>query len=391
VSPNVRTDFGNLLEHISFELDPPPEIHRTLNGEYTRLGDFIKEDSKSRFRANAEIYPQGSKALGTLNRPVRGTDDFDLDAVYRRDIALGSVTQADLKTSTGDQLREYVRARRKEGVTKLELVDGRRCWTLQYDGFHIDVLPALPDRSEPAAMLAGEPILITDRRLHHWQASNPKGFVAWFRTEMKRRITARSDMMEKAAGDVDVKQIEDDRVKTPLQVAVQLLKRHRDIHFQESFGERPISIIITTLATHAYQGEIDPYRALDRIVRDAPSYIERRAGKVIVANPTNPDENFADKWNEKPALARVFLDWLRKVDADIAAARGQSGMHKVARSLGGVLGDDVSEGAARRWSKQVQHQSTTGQLRASAGSAALGTTGPIAVRKHTFYGEPSEE
>src|SRR5690606_14973725 len=213
--------------------------------------------------------------------------------------------------------------REEEGVTKLELVDGRRCWTLQYDGFHIDVLPALPDRSEPAAMLAGEPILITDRRLHHWQASNPKGFATWFRTEMKRRIVTRRDMMEKAAGDVDVKQIEDDHVKTPLQVAVQLLKRHRDIHFQESFGERPISIIITTLATHAYQGEIDPYRALDRIVRDAPNHIERRAGEVVVANPTNPDENFADKWNEKPALARVFLDWLRKVGADIAAAQGQ--------------------------------------------------------------------
>ena len=37
------------------------------------------------------------------------------------------------------------------------------------------------------------------------------------------------------------------RVKTPLQMAIQLLKRHRDIYFQNNNENAPISIIITTL------------------------------------------------------------------------------------------------------------------------------------------------
>jgi hypothetical protein len=45
------------------------------------------------------------------------------------------------------------------------------------------------------------------------------------------------------------------RVKTPLQRAVQLLKRHRDVYFAGDYENRPISIIITTLAAHAYKNQ----------------------------------------------------------------------------------------------------------------------------------------
>lgn len=382
--------FGGLLEDFGFALDPAPEVHQRLNDEYHRLGGFIAADSDTRFRASAAIYPQGSKALGTVVRPLRDEDELDLDAVYRRDIHKESTTQARLKQTTGEQLEAFVGIRRAEGVA-VELEDNRRCWTLRYPGFHIDILPALPDGSEEAALVGGEPILITDAKLRDWQASNPKGFIEWFRTTMRRPFVARRDAMAKSGG-VEVKSIEDDTIKTPLQVAVQILKRHRDIYFRDQQSERPISVIITTLAGRAYQDELDPHAAVESIISAAPRLIVKdEQGRWVVGNPTDSAENFADKWNEDVRKPEAFFAWLQRVASDLAVARAQTGIDKVAKSLGGVLGDDAAARAVRRWNNRVHEQRVNGGLRATAGAATLGTTGQVSVPRHTFYGSTDDE
>ena len=62
--------------------------------------------------------------------------------------------------------------------------------------------------------------------------------------------------------------IDGKKSKLPLQRAVQLLKRHRDVTYANSTKEEkaaaPISIIITTLAAHAYQGEGDVLSTTER-------------------------------------------------------------------------------------------------------------------------------
>ena len=50
--------------------------------------------------------------------------------------------------------------------------------------------------------------------------------------------------------------------RTPLQRTIQILKRHRDVRFKDNCEFAPISMIITTLAAQAYQGEEDLYEAL---------------------------------------------------------------------------------------------------------------------------------
>ena len=56
-----------------------------------------------------------------------------------------------------------------------------------------------------------------------------------------------------------VDDVPDALIRTPLQRAIQILKRHRDMRFLEHKCEeyKPISIIITTLAASAYQNETD--------------------------------------------------------------------------------------------------------------------------------------
>jgi hypothetical protein len=127
-------------------------------------------------------------------------------------------------------------------------------------------------------------------------------------------------LLAKSAG-VSIEEVPEWRVRTPLQRAVQLLKRHRDVHFRCGDDRRPVSIIITTLAARAYGQQRDVETALKELVCAMPGYIEYRSGKWWVANPANAEENFADKWNEKPERREAFLAWLRKVEQDVGGAQ----------------------------------------------------------------------
>jgi hypothetical protein len=88
------------------------------------------------------VYPQGSMRLGTVTRKYHGNDEIDIDLVARRDQPKESISQADLKEDTGLGLEKFVLGG-PEGSPALD--EGKRCWTLHYVGFHLDVLPALPN------------------------------------------------------------------------------------------------------------------------------------------------------------------------------------------------------------------------------------------------------
>lgn len=217
--------------------------------------------------------------------------------------------------------------------------EGRRCWTLTYsDGekFHMDILPAVPDRQTYQALLARKghialasdstlvdhAIAITDRDLpsYHeisadWLVSNPKGYAAWFKMRQAQEVFRRKRSLVDGGIYASVEGVPDHKVKTPLQRSVQLLKRHRDAMFQGR-DERPISVIITTLAAHAYRGEQTIAEALRSILPAMDNYIEDLGGQKLVRNPVNPGENFADRWVGEPVRQEAFEQWLEAARRD---------------------------------------------------------------------------
>jgi hypothetical protein len=96
-------------------------------------------------------------------------------------------------------------------------------------------------------------------------------------------------------------------LKIPLQRAIQLLKRHRDVMFADTPDLAPISMILTNLAGHAYGGEADVHEAVRGILARMLNYV--RADRPRVPNPTHPDEDYADKWSTDPRLELSFLQW----------------------------------------------------------------------------------
>ena len=107
--------------------------------------------------------------------------------------------------------------------------------------------------------------------------------------------------------------------KTPLQLVIQLLKRHRDNWSKNNPDSKPISIIITTLASRAYNGEGDIVTALTNILERMEEFVN--PVKPRVPNPVDPDEDFADRWYRTDSshlmLEKNFFAWLFQAKKDV--------------------------------------------------------------------------
>ncbi|MDG7001910.1 MAG: nucleotidyltransferase [Nitrososphaerota archaeon] len=330
----TKTAYSSLLTAISQELDIPDHLHEEATLKYEEVGTWLAHEQSSLAKYSPDIYPQGSFRLGTVVRPIDPECDYDIDLVCVIEKGKESTTQADLKKLVGDRLRE-------DGDYARRLSPSRRAWNLNFPKqFHMDVLPCIPNEEQDP-----NGILLTDTDLHNWQKSNPIDYSDWFYESMKVQVQEFRESLAKSMS-LNVEEVPEWQVKTPLQRAIQILKRHRDMRFLGDAEQRPVSIILTTLAAQAYKGEGDVYDALLRVATDMPNYIQRRNDKWWVPNPVEPDENFADKWNEKPERRDAFLNWLQAVRTDFALAAQESDIDSAAYRLKRML-DGRTVDAAR--------------------------------------------
>jgi len=331
------TNHDDVLNGLADAIDISPAKYEEAVERYKSLGRHLDRDDSSIKHLDPLISPQGSFLLGTVNRPWDDTEVYDLDLVCRLLARRSDVSQAELKKMVGTEVAGYAR---KHGMETPE--DHRRCWRLNYAEsalFHMDILPAIPDQEAyrrrldemgyrelaKSEDLTGHALAITDK-LHpryqsidrDWYQSNPTGYAAWFRQRMAVQLANNKLLLERQLVTASVDQVPDSKLKTPLQKVIQLLKRHRDFMFRDDLDDKPISIIITTLAAHSYNNEASISDALEVILRGMDRHIQNRGGIDWVANPVNPAENFADKWVETPAKRAKFHEWLAAARRDFA-------------------------------------------------------------------------
>ena len=356
---------SQLLTLIAEELDISDAHYELAVQRYKAIGTWLERKASRVAAYRPEIHAQGSLQLGTATKPISEAEEYDLDIVCELLLQKGDISQKALKELIGGEIKAYAR----QNTMHSPVEEGRRCWTLQYvDGaqFHMDILPAIPDamsfkhllesqghRPSPLSEFA---IAITDKkhpnycRIHpDWACSNPKGYAAWFRSRMKVQFNAQRNSLA-ASRQQQLAAIPVYQVKTTLQRAIQLLKRHRDIMFAVcNTDDKPISIIITTLAAHAYRNEPDVLETLQHLVADMPNYIQKDPqGVVWIPNPVNPLENFADKWQEHPERETHFHRWLLQVQQDLGRARELGNLRAISESLKPCLGERALNEAMRK-------------------------------------------
>lgn len=329
-------------------LDISHTMYENARKKYQTLGKELNERG-----IECDVLPQGSFSTGTVIRPFKnGKDaDYDLDAVCVINIAKTSTTPQNIKKMIGNVLK-------KCGHYE-EVSESDECWTINFAenngiGFNIDVVTsavesierkeklkmlATPDASalidKSVAMANG----LHDSKSSSWKTINPDGFKDWFDIINERFVKYTREqqfLLEKDkvyAG--KIKPIPTNDLRSSLQIAIQIMKRHRDVYYFNNHIEnlKPISAIITTLAakiaSESSQDSLTPLGMLGYILENIDRYqglvclhesvrdyskmslIKKHSGKWILTNPVNPDDNLLDSWNDN--TAEVFFKWTQEI------------------------------------------------------------------------------
>lgn len=378
----------SLLKRLELDAKDREDAER----EYANLADYIATRLDIP-RHDVDVFPQGSMRTQTTVRP-RGTANFDIDIVVR--LSGPKYEYPDSKTMF-DEFGSALQGR--EHLTG-KPTPRRRCWRLQYPKktYYFDVTPAVPDRLREtgAALRVRDP----DTK---WSPSNPEEFAQWFcgkadlhfnfiRTGTSTAVEARKSIDPLPNGPVGIDDI--------LRRSVQLMKLHRD-NFYHYLDEKqkeaaPISVIIVTLATLAYEelwnthrtAMVSPIQVVLAVVEEMPNYIRRDgSGRYVISNPELQSENFADRWNsDHGARAREFQRWHARLQEDLEALLAD----EYSKSTEGKLRSVFGEAGVEAWRDSLQSAAGAnpllGSLVAAAGAQPRNpsTTTPLSRKTNTL-------
>jgi hypothetical protein len=400
-----KIQFSEILEELGKTLDITEDQYEAAVKSYKYVGEWLSQNDSPLATYSPEILPQGSFLLQTMIRPINEEDELDIDLVCKLEKVQASWTQFALKKLVGDRLKA-------NGILNklLKLPDGKRCWTLQYAEsakFHLDVLPSVVatgyrtilEKAFSATELSDTNILgirITDKNdpkyttstnLQEWLKSNPFGYAIWFKDRC-RILTDEIRMLSEAIQPVPKYQ----KDKLPLQRVVQILKWHRDMMFNGD-EHKPISIIITTLASRAYNKETDIIDALVNVVSKMRNHISdvnpyTGAKEKWVSNPVHLEENFADRWKQFPIKQTNFYKWLDAVELDvknIVAQQGR-GLQFISELMVKPFGREAITKTFSNYGANQLKKRESGALKMAAGTGMIASSGRAPVTQHTPFG-----
>ena len=317
------TRWEQLLDSLVARLEIKREEREEAEREYNDLADTIARKLDVP-RHDVSVYAQGSMRTQTTIAQ-RGNAKFDIDVV----VELCGPKYQD--PDSEQMFQDFGKALEGNEEVTGEPTPRRRCWKLGYPNkpFYFDVTPAVRDlhRRYGAGLRVRDPDTT-------WSPSNPKEFADWFCTHAEKRFEfQRADTRTYVMDAQTIEPLPGKPVGLDdiLRRAVQLMKLHRDNLYHYATPDRkdaaPISVIIVTLATQAFEllwatrrnAFTSPIEVVLAIVEAMPAFIGRHAdGSYEVLNPGLATENFADRWNHDKGLrAREFMIWHQQLEKDL--------------------------------------------------------------------------
>lgn len=341
----------DLLKIIS-NLDIPPTLYHNACQKYENIAKHLESHG-----LQADIYPQGSFALGTVIRPYSKDNErnYDLDCICQVASSRDDIAPSDLRNQIASILKN-------SNLYGGKLTEYAECFTIEYAdingiGFSIDIVPATNESASKKAelyMLSKHPWLIdtaiaiprhSQQKVYNWITNNPKGYRKWFLDINAPFATVsatsyRESLFKSHRNIYDsIEEIPSELERTSMQRVIQILKYHRDVYYSNiSNGDelKPISAIINTVVAELAKSA-NPYwsvfELLHYVVNELAIYAQhqnlssndftskygdrkvftRFNGTWKIENPANPNDNLADKWNTNPEIPRRFFLWANAV------------------------------------------------------------------------------
>jgi hypothetical protein len=393
-----------ILAEIALSAQLPPSLHRKAGGRYGAVRTYLEADEG--FADQIEhFYPQGSMSIdATISN--RGTDDeYDLDIVSQLGGRFRGMGPLDILKALEDALKGY---------PVLKVVRQTRCVTLYYaDRMHLDITPALRaygeiDRESFITHAKGPQISADDRFVD----MNAFGFAEWYRARTPLEYRMAKAFHDRWLGsesigiraDAEVDEVPDQCefiVKNTATLALQLLKRFRNIRYANYDGRVPPSVMLSYYAGLAAKPDMSLTDMVVRIAHWIIGDIECASlygQKLHVANPVCEDDVFTDRWPEAISQQNEFAAHLRELVSGLeSVGRGDLFADRLMDWLRDGFGDRVVTKAADRMADEVgstiqsaeqKYSRRGGILLPTAGIVAATAVNPAvtAARSHTFFG-----
>ena len=398
-SPSNRTPaldqaLDLLFADIAIRVQLSQTAHDKAVQRYETIADWLDRDGSPLAGRIDVFYPQGSMAIGAAIASGVTQDDYDLDMVLQAEcggLSPQEVLDQLFKALNGPPgSRYYGKVKRRT-----------RCVTVEYAAMHIDVTPAerlsaTPERESHIfhhkhPQNGGERIV-----------ANPFGFAEWFKQNTpdtgfaeqyaERARAYEATLLVQAAETEPVPPPESVLGKSPAVVALQLLKRWRNVQYQKRGGRKPPSIMMSKLVADA-AGQTSTLS--EEVLHQAQRmlvFFERAHQShqcVHVQNPVCPRDVLTDRWPANLGDQAVFVEDLRRLVERLEQLQG-CGLDEIQQIMAELFGEGPTADAVKRFIEHVGREIRRGKSRhrrngglvVAPGVAA----GGVATPKHKFYG-----
>lgn len=375
-----KQNIDKMLRKIAKEIEISKTEHEKAVKSYNAVGTFLDNNIP---QYDIKVVPQGSFRLGTVIKPITDEDEYDIDLVAIIDHKFLSAKE--LKNIVGDALKSSDRYSEK-------LVEGKRCWTIEYSEsskYHMDILPTMMSDTYSTNKELTMTHKEDEKSDYEFRQTNPEAYYDWFieRMEEERKRLKEEYAIRNKLEIVDVPEYE---IKTTLQVAIQILKRYRDIKFKETPDIKPISIILTTLMAKVYTGKESVYELIEKFSKEYMMHIEKdENGNIIIRNPVNENENFADKWPKYPERREAFLKFMTELEQDFVTNKIllEGNIREQADFYKKLFGENMVNRAYENIANETRSEREKANIYLKENGNITSQKTNINVRNHNFYGK----
>ena len=393
-----------MLASTAVKIELPPSQHALMVQRKAAIEQHLEREGSPLKGLIRLFYQQGSVAIGATIRAKFRQEGFDIDIIVEL-LGRGSLTPAQVL----DLLYEAMRG--EPGSRYYDCTERQsRCVTVYYaDGMHLDLSPAvLLDERDPRRSHIFHSKLEEPRWKDTTILTNCFGFVAHYNercpidqvfAEGYGRLVRDADfqlqVMMKDAESVPVP-VHSTTVggKSAVTVALQLLKRNRNIRWLPRNRRMPASVMFSCLALEVAEAgrtigqnlKSIAEHILDRLIR------AKSVGELLhVENPVCRGDVFTDRWpvdhTDQDLLIgdmRLLLRQLAELFDDRRSFKDRS------KTLEDMFGETVAKQVVDEFAVEMGQSVRSGShlLGATGGILAAPTlvsAKPVAPR-NTFYG-----
>ncbi len=375
-----KQNIDAMYRKIAAEIEISETQAEKAKESYEAVGNYLNNNIKQYY---VRIFPQGSFMLGTVIKPISDKDEYDIDLVATIDNKFTSAK--DLKNIVGDVLKTSDRYSEK-------VEEGKRCWTIQYSesaNYHMDILPTMKSDT----YFQNKKLIMTHKEDensdYEFRQTNPEAYYDWFVKRMeeeKKKLTKEYAIRNK----IEIVEVPEYKIKTTLQIAIEILKRYRDIKFKDTPDIKPISIILTTLMARIYTGKENVYELIEKFSKEYVLYLERdENGNVLIQNPVNKNENFADKWPSNPERKEAFFKFMDDLKYDLVTNKVllEGNIREQADAYKKLFGENMVNKVYENIAQKTREEREKSNMYLKENGNLTTEKTNITVRNHNFYGK----